>query len=269
MPIHPTAIVEDGARLADGVEVGPFCIVSKDAELGEGVRLLSHVVIAGKTKIGARTIVHPHAVLGGEAQIFNNNAPQARLEIGSGNVFREGVSISLGSAKGHNLTKIGNNCFFMAGSHVGHDGVVGDNVTLANVVSIAGHCELGDGAIFGGAAQMQQFGRVGKGAFVSGLSGVARDIIPYSMAIGLHALHGGLNLVGLRRRGLPREHIHAMRAAYRMIFSEGAKIADGARAAAARWPDVPQVLEMTDFILAPAKRAIAPARDRSAADESE
>ena len=109
MAVHPTAIVEDGARLGAGVEIGPFCIVGRDAVLGDGVRLLSHAIVTGKTSVGANTTIHPHAVIGGEAQIHNNNAPDARLEIGSGNVLREGVTISLGSAKGHNLTKIGDN----------------------------------------------------------------------------------------------------------------------------------------------------------------
>ena len=152
MAVHPTAIVEDGARLGAGVEIGPFCIVGRDAVLGDGVRLLSHAIVTGKTSVGANTTIHPHAVIGGEAQIHNNNAPDARLEIGSGNVLREGVTISLGSAKGHNLTKIGDDNFLMAGSHIGHDCIVGNNVILANGVVIGGHFEIGDGVIMGGLA---------------------------------------------------------------------------------------------------------------------
>jgi UDP-N-acetylglucosamine acyltransferase len=266
MAIHPTAIVEDGAKLGAGVEIGPYCTVGRDVTLGDGVRLISHAVVCGKTSIGARTTIHPHAVLGGEAQIFNNHAPDARLEIGSGNTLREGVTISAGSARGHNLTKLGDNCFLMVGSHIGHDCVVGNNVTLANGVVIGGHFEIGDGVIMGGLAAAQQFGRVGKYAFISGLSGISTDVIPYGIAIGLHVRLGGLNLIGLRRRKIPRENIHAMRAAYRTIFLQGGSIHEHARHAAEKWAGVAEVREITDFILADAKRPICPARKRGTDD---
>lgn len=272
MAVHPTAIVEDGARLGAGVEIGPYSIVGRDVVLGDGVHLLSHAIVSGKTSVGANTIIHPHAVIGGEAQIQKNNAPDARLEIGSGNVFREGVTISQGSAKGHNLTKIGDNNYLMAGSHIGHDCIVGNNVTLANGVVIGGHFEIGDGVIMGGLAAAQQFGRVGRYAFVSGLSGISTDVIPYGMAIGLHVRLGGLNIIGLRRRNIPRPNIHALRAAYRAIFIDGlGSIQDNARAAEAfgKWKGIPEVEEVIGFILADAKRPITPARRRGQADEGE
>jgi len=272
MAVHPTAIVEDGARLGAGVEIGPFCIVGRDAVLGDGVRLLSHAIVTGKTSVGANTTIHPHAVIGGEAQIHNNNAPDARLEIGSGNVLREGVTISLGSAKGHNLTKIGDNNFLMAGSHIGHDCIVGNNVILANGVVIGGHFEIGDGVIMGGLAAAQQFGRVGRYAFISGLSGISTDVIPYGIAIGLHVRLGGLNLIGLRRRKIPRPTIHALRAAYRAIFLEGkGSIQDNAREveSSGKWKGIVEVEEVIAFILAPATRPITPARSRGGDEESE
>lgn len=265
MAVHPTAIVEDGAILGAGVEVGPYSIVGREVSLGDGVRLLSHAIVTGRTSIGTDTIIHPHAVLGGEAQIQKNSSPEARLEIGSGNVFREGVTISQGSAKGHNLTRIGDNNFFMAGSHIGHDCIVGNNVTLANGVVIGGHFEIGDGVIMGGLAAAQQFGRVGRYAFVSGLSGISTDVIPYGMAIGLHVRLGGLNIIGLRRRNIPRPNIHALRSAYRAIFLEGkGSIQNNAREAenSGRWKGVPEVEEVIAFILADAKRPITPARRR-------
>jgi UDP-N-acetylglucosamine acyltransferase len=272
MAIHPTAIVEDGAKLGADVEIGPFCTVGRDVVLGDGVRLLSHAVVSGKTSVGAKTAIYPHAVIGGEAQIHNNNAPDARLEIGSGNVFREGVTISLGSAKGHNLTKIGNNNFLMAASHIGHDCVVGNNVTLANGVVIGGHFEIGDGVIMGGLAAAQQFGRVGRYAFISGLSGISTDVIPYGIAIGLHVRLGGLNIIGLRRRNIPRPNIHALRGAYRAIFVEGkGSIQNNAREveAAGKWRGIPEVEEVIALILADAKRPITPARRKRDEDEGE
>jgi UDP-N-acetylglucosamine acyltransferase len=237
--------------------------------LGAGVRLVSHVVISGHTEIGARTIVSAGAVLGGPAQIRGNNAPDARLSIGEDCVIRESVTMNLGSARDKGITRVGARGYFMAYSHVGHDCRLGNGITLSNGVQLAGHVELGDGVIMGGLAAAQQFSRIGKYAFVSGLSGVSLDVIPYGMAIGLHARHGGLNLIGLRRRNIPRPRIHALRAAFRSIFEEqqGA-LHDRARRAAETWPDMPEVQDVTTFILADAKRSIAPARLRGG-DEAE
>ncbi|HEY1310789.1 MAG TPA: acyl-ACP--UDP-N-acetylglucosamine O-acyltransferase, partial [Pseudolabrys sp.] len=221
MKTHPTAIVEDGARIGDGVEIGPYCVVGPHAVLGEGVRLVSHISVTGNTEIGARTIVYPQSVLGGPAQMRSSKSSAERLVIGIDNVIREGVTISTGSHVGHGITTVGDNNYLMAFSHIGHDCRVGNNVTLSNGVLIAGHVEIGDGVIMGGLAAAQQFGRIGRYSFVSGLSGVSTDVIPYGIAIGLHVRLGGLNLVGLRRRGIPRPNIHALRAAYRAIFLEG------------------------------------------------
>ncbi|HEY1612715.1 MAG TPA: acyl-ACP--UDP-N-acetylglucosamine O-acyltransferase [Rhizomicrobium sp.] len=270
MTIHPTAIIESDARIAQGVIIGPYCVVGPHAELAEGVVLHSHVVIKGHTEIGSGTVVHSHCVLGGPAQMRRNNPPGMRLVIGSENILREGVTISTGSSAGHGITTIGNRCYLMAASHVGHDCIVGDDVTLSNGAQLGGHVEIGDGAILGGLAAVQQFGRVGRYAFISGLSGVTTDVIPYGMAIGLHVRLGGLNLIGLRRRGIPRERIHALRAAYRIIFLEGdGRIQDRAAHVGARWPEMPEVQEVVAFILAEAKRPICPARSREGASDSE
>ncbi|MGD0865750.1 MAG: acyl-ACP--UDP-N-acetylglucosamine O-acyltransferase [Rhizomicrobium sp.] len=271
MTTHPTAIVEDGARLGDGVEIGPFCSVGPYAVLDDGVRLLSHVAVTGKTQIGARTIVYPQAALGGPAQMRSWKPSDERLVIGADNVIREGVTISVGSHVGHGVTKLGDRNYLMAYSHVGHDCRIGSDVTLSNGVLIGGHVEIGDGVIMGGLAAAQQFGRIGSYAFISGLSGVSTDVIPYGIAIGLHVRLGGLNLVGLRRRGIPRPRIHALRAAYRAIFLDGAgSLQDNARSVQNQWADMPEVCEMIAFILADAKRPVCPARKRGsdAGDES-
>ncbi len=268
MRIHPTAIVEEGAHLADDVEVGPFCIVGGAVVLEEGVRLLSHVVIGGHTRIGARTVVHPHAALGGGAQTRRPGPADAGLRIGADNIIREGVTLSTGSSAGSGTTTIGDRCYLMAYSHVGHDCRVGNDVTLSNGVQLAGHVEVEDGVIFGGLAAVQQFGRVGRYAFISGLSGVSTDVIPYGIAIGLHVRLGGLNLVGLRRRNIARANIHALRAAYRFIFVDHkGPIHERASQAAGMWPDVPEVRDVVTFILADAKRPICPARSRGADED--
>jgi UDP-N-acetylglucosamine acyltransferase len=261
--IHPTALIEDGARLGADVKIGPFCHLGPRVTLEDGVQLLSHVVVKGVTRIGARTIVHPGAVLGGEGQIRGNDFPEGRLEIGADCVLRELVTMNCGSRKDKGVTVVGKGGYFMAGSHVGHDCVVGDDVTFANSVALGGHSWVGDGVIFGGLSAVQQFGRVGKGAMIGGLTGVNRDVIPYAMAFGDHAELAGLNLIGLKRRGLSRETIHALRGAFKAIFyGEGGDIKSRATAMKAQFPDVAEVGEIADFILAPAKQKLCTARRR-------
>jgi UDP-N-acetylglucosamine acyltransferase len=271
MTVHPTAIIEDGANLGAGVEVGPYCTIGPHVVLHENVRLLSHVIIRGHTEIGAQTIIYAHAVLGGEAQMHKHNPPDMRLSIGAHNIIREAVTMSTGSAAGHSITRVGDHGYFMAGCHVAHDCIVGNNVTLSNGVQLAGHVQVGEGVIMGGLSAIQQFGRIGRYAFVSGVTGVVADVIPYGSVLGTHALLHGLNLVGLRRRRVPRQSIHALRAAYRLIFHTGTgAIHDNARRAGEQWPDIAEVQDVVSFILADAKRPICPARKRGrATDESE
>ena len=150
MAVHPSAIVEDGAKLGAGVEIGPFCLVGRDTVLGEGVRLIAHATVIGKTTIGARSVIHPQAVIGGEGQIRKNDYPDARVVIGADCVLREGVTINGGSRNGGGVTTVGNNCYLMTCSHVGHDSVVEDDCTFANSAVIAGHVHVGQGVVFGG-----------------------------------------------------------------------------------------------------------------------
>ncbi|HTT99631.1 MAG TPA: acyl-ACP--UDP-N-acetylglucosamine O-acyltransferase [Rhizomicrobium sp.] len=263
MKIHPTAIVEDGAKLGSDVEIGPFCSIGPHVELGDGVRLISHTAIVGRTKIGARTVVYSGAQLGGEAQIRGNNAPAARLEIGEDCVIREVVTMNAGSARDKGMTRIGARGYFMSYSHVGHDCHVGDDVTFANGTQLGGHCEIGDGVVMGGLSAVQQFGRIGRGAMLGGISGANTDVIPYGIAAGAHAELGNLNLIGLKRRGVSRDSINALRATFRTIFLEtGGSLADRAKHARDKWSSVAEVNEIVDFILAPAKRPICLARRR-------
>lgn len=270
MKIHPTAIVEDGASLGTDVEIGPFCHVGRSARLESGVQLYSHVVVSGRTTVGARTVVHANAVLGGPGQIRGDSAPEAQLVIGEDCVIREHVTMNLGSSRDLGVTRIGARGYFMALSHVGHDCVVGDDVTFANGACLGGHVTVGDSVIMGGLSAVQQFGRVGRGAMIGGVTGVNTDVIPYGIAAGAHAELGGLNLIGLKRRGVPRENINALRAAFRLMFLEsGGSIADRARRAKEKWPTMPEVNEVADFVLAPAKRSLSPARRRAGADGEE
>lgn len=265
--IHPTAIVADGAKFGAGVEIGPYCVIGAKARLGDGVRLQSHVVVEGETEIGARTVVHAHAVLGGSAQYRGDSGAGARLVIGADNVIREHVTMNAGSTKGSGLTKVGDKGYFMAYSHVAHDCQIGNGVTFANGVALGGHVHIADEVNIGGLAAVQQFCRIGRNAFVGGVTGVPDDVIPYGMVIGDRARLLGLNLVGLKRKGIPRERIHALRAAFRFIFFEEGRLADRAHQAAERWSGTPEVREVAEFILADAKRPICMPRSAPQPDE--
>jgi UDP-N-acetylglucosamine acyltransferase len=263
MSVHPSSVVEDGAVIGAGVEIGPFCHIGPRVVLEEDVRLKSHISITGITKVGARCDLYPGVALGGEGQIRGNDFTDGRLTIGADCVLREMVSMNVGSAKGGCITTVGARGYFMANSHVGHDCHVVDDVTFANSVALGGHSLIEDRVIFGGLAAVQQFCRVGKGAMVGGLTGVNRDVIPYAMAFGDHVELAGLNLIGLKRRGLTRDAINALRAAFRAIFyGKGGSIELRAREAKIRWPDVAEVGEIVDFILADAKQPLCLARRR-------
>ncbi len=263
MTVHPTAVVEDGAALGAGVEIGPFCHVGPRVVLEDGVKLRSHVSVTGITRIGKNSDLYPGVVLGGAGQIRGNTFADGRLEIGAACVLREMVSMNVGSLKGGGVTRVGANGYFMANSHVGHDCMVGEGVTFANSVALGGHVEIGDGVIFGGLAAVQQFCRVGKGAMVGGLTGVNRDIIPYAMAFGDHVELAGLNLIGLKRRGLPRDTINALRATFRSVFyGEDGDMAARAHAAKEKYAGMAEVAEIADFILADAKQPLCLARRR-------
>lgn len=248
--IHPTAIVEDGAKLGDGVEIGPYCIVGPHVELGDSVRLESHVVVAGHTKVGAGTQIFPFASIGHKPQDLKYAGEETYLEIGSNNQIREHVTMNPGTAGGGGLTKVGDNCLFMMGSHVGHDCMVGDHAILANNATLAGHVELADFVILGGLSAVRQWSRIGTGAIVGGMTGVEFDVIPFGSVIGDRARLAGLNLIGLKRKNFPREQIHALRAAYKALFeSEEGTLRERAQDVAQANPDEPLVKIVTDFIL--------------------
>ena len=190
--------------------------------------------------------------------------------IGAGNIIREHVTMNGGSKKGGGVTHVGNEGYFMAYSHVAHDCHIGDRVTFANGVALGGHVTVGDNANIGGLAAIQQFARVGRYAFVGGVTGVPDDVIPYGMVWGDRARLQGLNLIGLKRKGLSRERIHALRAGFRFIFDSAGLLYERTREAAERWKDVPEMGEITAFILEEAKRPICRPRTRAVhEDESD
>jgi len=264
--IHPTAIVAEGARLGAGVTVGPFCMVGPDVELGDGVTLVSHVVVEGNTKIGPRTSIYPFSSIGHRPQDLKFHGEKSWLIIGADCTIRENVTINPGTEGGGMETRIGDNCLLMASSHVAHDCQVGNKVILANYVGLAGHAVIGDFVTFGGICVVHQFVRVGTHAFVGAHSMVEADVIPYGLAVGNRAKLGGLNLVGLRRRDFEREDIHALRSAYRMIFSSEGTLKERVSDAAGMFAGNPLVQDVVDFIENANGRAICLPRNGSNGD---
>lgn len=261
--IHPSAIVEDGANLGDGVRIGPFSVVGADVTLGDGVELHSHVVVAGRTTIGARTRIFPFASIGHQPQDLKYKGELSTLEIGHECLIREGVTMNPGTEGGGMKTVIGYRCAFLANSHVGHDCRVGNNVIFSNNVMLAGHCDVGDFAIIGGGAAVIQFARVGAHSFLGGMSGLEQDLIPYGMALGNRAYLSGLNIIGLQRRNFSRNEIHDLRRAYRLLFAAEGTLMERVADVAEEFSDHPTVMEIIAFIKAGGKRSMCTPRNGS------
>ena len=192
--IHPTAIVEKGAELADGVAVGPYCVIGPHVALAEGVKLQSHVVVSGITSIGPNTHVYPFASIGTQPQDLKYKGEPSKLVIGANNIVREHVTMNPGTEGGGMLTEVGNNCLFMMSSHVAHDCHIANHVIMANHATLGGHVSIGEWAILGGLSAVHQFVRIGQHAMVGGMSGVEQDVIPYGSVMGNRARLAGLDV---------------------------------------------------------------------------
>ena len=213
--VHPSAIVEEGAQLGEGCVIGPFCVVGPQVVLGDRVELKSHVVVTGDTEIGEDTVVFSFSVIGEIPQDLKFKGENTRLVIGARNRIREHVTMNPGTEGGGGITRVGNDCLFMAGCHVAHDVQIGDRVIMVNHAGVAGHCVIEDDVLIGGISGIHQWVRVGRGAIIGALSMVAKDVIPYGLVQAPRGELDGLNLVGLKRRGVPRADITALRAAFR------------------------------------------------------
>lgn len=256
MSIHPTAVVDASATVAEGVEIGPGAVVGPDVVLGEGVVLGPHAVVLGHTSIGAGSRLHSGAVVGEPPQDLSYKGEATKVVIGEGCTLREHATVTTGTARGRGTTTLGNGCYMMAGSHVGHDCTLGDGVILSNAVLLAGHSQLGDYVLIGGGAAIVQRVRIGSYAFISGLSGVTRDVIPYGYVIGHRGRLDSLNLVGLKRRGLKREEIARLKRAYEMLFAEEGLFADRLAAVRDAHGEDPNVQLILDFVDAAPSRPL-------------
>jgi UDP-N-acetylglucosamine acyltransferase len=249
MSIHPTAIIATGARIDEQVSIGPYCVIGKDVQLGKGVNLHAHVSIEGRTSIGENTEIFSFASLGSKPQDLKYQGEPSELTVGKNNAIREHVTMNTGTKGGGMLTRVGDNCLFMMGSHVAHDCLVGNNVILANNATLGGHVVVGDHAIIGGLAAIHQFVRIGKHAMIGGLSAVEHDVIPYGSVVGDRAGLAGLNLVGLKRRNFDRDTIHALRNAFKMLFdAEQGTLFSRITKVQETYGQFPAVVEILEFI---------------------
>jgi UDP-N-acetylglucosamine acyltransferase len=215
--IHPSAVVDPAANLAEDVEIGPFCHVGAGVTLGTGTRLIGHVTIAGPTSIGAGNTFFPYCSVGQRSQDLKYAAEPTYLEIGDRNCFREFCTLNRGTAPGAK-TVIGNDGNFLAYSHVAHDCTVGDHVIFSNNGTLAGHVIVEDHAVIGGLSGVHQFCRIGRHAIVGGCTKIVQDVPPYMIADGNPAEIRGINQVGLERRGFSPEQTRALREAYRILY---------------------------------------------------
>jgi len=246
--IDPRAIVSPRARLAAGVEVGPYTVIGDDVEIGEGTWVGPHAVINGPTSIGRDCKVFQFASIGDAPQDKKYKGEPTRLEIGDRNVFREFCTINRGTVSGHGVTRIGDDNLFMAYAHVAHDCVVGDKCVMANYSVLAGHVEIGDWVILAGYAGIHQFCKVGAHAFLGNNAAVTRDVPPYLLVSGSPAEPKGINSEGLKRRDFTPEQIANIKNAYRVLYRSGLKLAEATEKLKELAQSQPEVQPFVDFL---------------------
>ncbi|MCK0170391.1 acyl-ACP--UDP-N-acetylglucosamine O-acyltransferase [Aliiroseovarius sp. S1123] len=245
--IHASAIVDDGAIIGADCQIGPLCTVGPQVKLGKGVELKSHVVVTGETEIGDDTVVFPFSVIGEIPQDLKFAGENTKLIIGKRNRIREHVTMNTGTAGGGYVTRVGDDGLFMAGCHVAHDAQIGNKVILVNNVAVAGHVVIEDDVIVGGLSGLHQWVRIGRGAIIGALSMVTADVLPHALVQGPRGELDGLNLVGLKRRGVDRADITALRAAFLMLKQGEGSFQERA-ARLGEESDSAYVREMVEFI---------------------
>lgn len=246
--IHPTAVVDPGASLGDGVTVGPFAVIGAGVTVGDDTEIGPHAVLDGDTTIGRRCRLTGQCSIGAPPQDLKYRGGRTRVEIGDDTIVREFVTVNRATESGGGVTRVGSHGMLMAYAHVAHDCTVGDHVVMANAATLAGHVTIEDHAIVGGLVAVHQFVRIGESAILGGGAMVTLDVVPYCMAAGDRAALHGLNLVGLRRRGFAASTIHALRSAYRTIFQSGMRLQDALEAVRAEAADDPRVAHLVEFI---------------------
>ena len=246
--IDPRAVVDPGAEIAEGVEVGPFAVIGPGVRIGAGSWIGPHAVVKGPTVLGRDTRVFQFASIGDAPQDRKYAGEPTRLVVGDRNVFREFCSINRGTAGGRAVTRIADDCLFMAYSHVAHDCIVGSHCIMSNCTALAGHVELGDWVILSGYAGVHQFTKIGAHAFLANNAAVTRDVPPYLLVAGSPAEPKGINSEGLKRRGFDAAQIANIKNAYRILYRSGLKLAEAMEQLRALAASQPELAPFVDFL---------------------
>lgn len=253
--VHPLASVDPGAMLGDGVVVGPYAVIGAGVEIGEGTEIAAHAHVQGPTRIGRGNRIHPHACLGTDPQDIKYAGEIVRLEIGDRNQIREFVTIHRGTGKGGALTRVGDDNLLMVYSHVAHDCRVGSRTIFANNATLAGHCEVHDDAIVGAFCALQQFGRIGRHAYIGGFSRLLTDALPFVKTVGLRPVVLGVNRIGLQRKGFDAERVAALVRAFRIFLRSGLNATAALARLEAEFPGNEDVAYLVEFVRA-ARRGV-------------
>ncbi len=246
--IHPSAVIDPGARLAGGVEVGPFAVIGAGVEIGEGTRIGPHTVIRGPTRIGRDNRIFQFASVGEDPQDMKYGGEETRLEIGDRNQIRECATLHRGTVQDQGVTRVGDDNLFMAYTHVAHDCRIGNHVIMANAASLGGHVEIQDWAILGGFTIVHQFCRLGAHSFCAMGSALSKDVPPYVTVGGQPAAPHGINSEGLRRRGFSPAAIAAIKRAYRALYLAGLKLDEALERIGGLAAEVPEVAALAAFV---------------------
>ena len=253
--IHPSAIIENGAIIGSNCEIGPFSVIGREVNLETNVLVKSHVVISGNTKVGSNSIVFPFASIGEIPQDLKYAGEKTKLIIGKRNKIRENVTINPGTKGGGGVTVIGDDCLFMTGAHIGHDSQLGDRIIIANQSAVAGHCQINDDVIIGGLSGIHQFVRIGRGAIIGALTMVTNDVVPYGMVTGERGKLRGLNIIGLKRKGLSKAVIAEIKVHFDKLFSAEGSLRNNAEIESKSQLENFEVNEILKFILDSSERS--------------
>ncbi|PTQ90318.1 acyl-ACP--UDP-N-acetylglucosamine O-acyltransferase [Agitococcus lubricus] len=221
MTIHPTAIIDSNAQIADDVIIGPYTIIGADVVIGSGCEIGPHVVIKGATTLGKNNRIFQFATIGEDCQDKKYKGERTFLEIGDNNTIRENCTIHRGTVQDNSITRIGSHNWLMVNTHIAHDCIVGDNCIFANNAGLAGHVKVGDGVIVGGNTGVHQFCQIGSYAMMGGASLVLKDIPAFVMVSGNPAQAAGMNFEGMRRRGWSSDTIMLLKRAYKVVYRQG------------------------------------------------
>jgi UDP-N-acetylglucosamine acyltransferase len=266
LAIDPSAKIAPSTVIGADVEIGPYCVVGPNVAIGDGCKLVAQVHVTGHTTIGAGTTIYPFASLGTPPQSVHYKGGPTRLTIGARCQIRESVTINIGTEDGGGTTAVGDDCFLMVGAHVGHDCQVGRNVIIANNTMLGGHCHVGDHVFLGGHCAVHQNVRIGESAMVAGFSAFADDVIPFGFVLEPIARLGGVNVVGMRRRGVGKEAIRAVQKAYALLFEGNGEFAARVEQTAQQFGHVPEVAHIIAFLRADKRRPVMLAKVRGRRD---